>query len=221
MTTMDLEFQNVIDDFETKYGFCFSKPTISTLTIVCRLNKNVILDDIRQNKSLHIRTSKGSKKSKKPYRCFNNSVTIVFDKKKTIKLFSNSRLHITGCTSLTYATSIIDRLISSMEWVDIEICDMRILTLNTTMAIKPKTLISLDKFHHFLTDKNIQSRYTPDVYQGLIIKEIYEKTQKKISFMCFYTGSIIISGVTKPCELQFGLKFLYEILKEMLPIIKT
>lgn len=211
---LDTMFQESIAEFNDKWGMYFSVPSICTTTITCKLTRQPInLDDIRNNKDLSIRTKRG--KRAKTYRSFFNSVTVIFDKKKTVKVFCNGTLHITGCSSIGYAKDIIRRLIENMCWKDTSIDSLKILTLNTTLALNPKRVISLDTCHRILVQKNINARYTPDVYQGLIIKAPCPTTNKVISFLCFYTGSFIVSGVTQPCELSFGLNFLASVFDDM------
>jgi TATA-box binding protein (TBP) (component of TFIID and TFIIIB) len=61
-------------------------------------------------------------------------------------------------------------------------------------------------------------RYTPDIYQGVIIKKLCQ-SGRKISILCFYTGSFILTGVQQPCELESGLVFLLD-MHSILPYLQ-
>lgn len=96
-----------------KYGIS-NKPQISMVTVVCQLaieqpaspdqSKALDLNLVRELCAKHVRKSKSSKKYKddKKYQSFYNSVTLVFGS-KAVKVFSNGKLHITGCKSVTEA----------------------------------------------------------------------------------------------------------------------
>lgn len=183
----------------------FTTPKISTATIVCELNKSFIcFDTLQKNHALVVRTRKS--KGKRAYRPFSNSITLVFDKTKTIKVFRNGTLHITGCTSVSYAHRLVQRLTEQANWVGATIRNSRILTLNTTCHTISKHPVALDALFNVLKSKNRDVRYTPDIYQALILKEVCPKTNRKITLLCFYTGSMIICGVKDPHELDYGFR---------------
>jgi TATA-box binding protein (TBP) (component of TFIID and TFIIIB) len=209
---MDEQFSAVMSVWENEL---FSVPKISTATIVCTLTlKKITLAQVALNKDLSVRTKKG-----KNYRPFNNSLTLVFDGTKTVKVFSNGKLHITGCTTVRYAEELASRFITSMSWDDVGIDNTKILTLNTTVKLEPKKVLSLQDMFHILNkekNKNYNVRYTPDIYQGLVLKAECTETKRLISILTFYTGSFIVCGVRSPEELRFGLSFLYNLMKDNL-----
>jgi TATA-box binding protein (TBP) (component of TFIID and TFIIIB) len=211
-------FATVLDDFVNKatQPLQFEVPRVCMITMVFSLNiKNVNLDEVADNSNLVIRTQKRHKNSKKKYQSFYNSLTVLFDRTKAIKVFRNGSLHVTGCITVAHAYDIVKRFIKTMDWQDTNVSDYKIITHNTCIALSPKTTLCLQSFHEYLLSKDIKSRYTPDVYQGLIIKTVCPETDKRISILCFYTGRFIISAVTQPCELIFGLEFMTDLLADV------
>ena len=211
------------------HGVCpdFTIPSICTATIVFTLNKpQISLQSVLLCKNLNIRTQK-KKNNGKTYRPFSNAITVIFDKTKTIKVFSNGRLHTTGCTHVVYAESLVQRFILAMEWSedDVKITETKILTLNSTFRLMPQTTICLqtmfDKLKLQVKDDNFQVRYTPDIYQGLVLKTKDPKsdTKRNISVLFFYTGSIILCGVREPHELEYGITFIHKLIRDILPSI--
>lgn len=221
---MDNEFRDIMKRFEeVNYGFLTS-PRVCMITSVATLSiKNINIDEITDNARFTVRETR-TKKSRvgKRYKSFYNSKTLVFtEHKKTIKVFRNGRLHITGCISVAQAMDMVSGLIKEISNnMPIVLEDYKILTYNVTFAFAPKKFIDLAKFHEVLQEDKIQSRYTPDVYQGLIIKHECSYTNKQLSFLCFYTGTFIATAVTQPSELSYALEFLPNILRHRHSVIE-
>lgn len=208
----DIEFDEALASCTSM----FTKPYICTATIVCSLigQDKIDINTIRDNNQLHIRQHK-KKKAKKEYRPFFNAVTCVFDNTKTIKVFKNGKLHITGCTTLAHSLDIAQRLVDYMSWTDTSIKNIKILTLNTSLALNPKILLSLEKLKMLLEGfENVFVKYNPDIYQGLILKALCQETERNITILCFYTSSFIITGIREPRELHFALEFLNTLICE-------
>lgn len=217
--SMSFEKHAIDKEFDEALAGCasiFTKPYICTATVVCSLigDDKINIDMIRENKNLTIRQVK-KKKAKKEYRPFFNAVTCVFDNTKTIKVFKNGKLHITGCTTLAHSLNITKRLIDTMNWSETTVKNIKILTLNTSLSLSPKILLSLEKLENILASyKDVYVKYNPDIYQGLILKALCSKTNRNITILCFYTSSFIITGITEPYELQFALSFLNQFITE-------
>ncbi len=234
--SMDEQFSNILkqsDGVQVYEDIKVSNPYICTATIVCKLSVDKIniqsLIDNNDDTSFKIRTTKSKRKI---YRPFSNSITLIFQNKKTIKVFSNGTLHITGCTSINAAHLLVDELCDYLKKTtnndDISIQDTRILTLNTTLKFFSADNLFIDLesarttiLNKYPDENKLMARYNPDIYQGLILKPLFEKTNRKISILCFYTGSFIITGVKCPDELQFGIEFLVEAFRKVFSVQKT
>jgi TATA-box binding protein (TBP) (component of TFIID and TFIIIB) len=217
---MDIYFNTIFQRFATKpRQTVVNIPKISTITLLCTLSiKEVDFDTILNCPKLTIRNT--VKRGKSKYKSFSNSVTLVFDKTKTIKVFRNLTLHITGCKTIQHSHALVKKFIDCMEWSDVNIVTTSILTLNAVLSFKEKTYISLQNIVKYIEkDDHIRVRYDPDTYQGLVIKALCPFTKRYISLLCFYTGSFIISGVKTPLEMWFGLEFIDNMLKIMMDTI--
>ncbi len=204
--SFDLALQSMAE-YKNKNIGC-SKPFITTATIVCCLDVSSInLEDVKRNPHLEIRTSVKSRK--KQYRSFSNSVTVIFDKTKAAKIFVNGKIHITGCTRVAQALSYSKQFCEAMGLHHAKVQSVQILTLNTAFKLDPRQNVRLSALHEALqalvsqqegTDK-LLSRYNPDIYQGLVVKVKHPTTQRKITTLIFYTGTMIVTGVRTDQEL--------------------
>lgn len=178
-------------------------PFVTTATIVCTINiEKIDLDEVKANPMLVVRVKKNTRKL---YRSFSNSVTLLFDKTKAVKVFVNGKLHITGCTRIAQAVGYAEVFCRAMHWPScVTVVQTDILTLNTSYKISPRRNIRLDKFYQIiidLADANITARYNPDIYQGLVMKVTHPTTERKITALMFYTGSVMLTGVRTHEEL--------------------
>jgi TATA-box binding protein (TBP) (component of TFIID and TFIIIB) len=217
MEDFDSGINTVFEDFKS-YNNIFSIPYISTITIVCDINRDVLcLDTIKLHTGLNIRTKKG----RKEYQSFANSITVLFDDTKAIKVFKNGKFHITGCTTVNYAHYLVNKFLSIMNWSEgTFITDTKVLTANSVLKLESKQMLSLPKFKMCLqTEDLLEIRYTPDTYQALIIKVMCPFTNRRLSILCFYTGSFIVTAVTDPIELWFCFKLLCFIMDKHLATI--
>ena len=184
-----------------------SDPAIVTITITSWLldangnRQHIDLDEIRNSPDLVIRTKRRRGRDQRAYVGFSNSVTVVFNGTKTIKVFSNGRLHATGCKTLAEAeTQTLHMLSVIPSWGGRTHAPFSIVTLNTCVRVRD-ACISLDLLQKSMKAAGIMSRYNPDIYQGVVAK-VPCGTGRTVSVMVFYTGTFIIAGVKTPPELE-------------------
>lgn len=206
--TADALFQNAIANMAEykNNSLGTTMPFVTTATIVCTVNvEQIDLEDVKANPLLVVRIKKNTRKL---YRYFSNSVTLLFDKTKAVKVFVNGKLHITGCTRIAQAVGYAEAFCRAMKWPDaVKVIQTDILTLNTSYKISPRRNIRLDKFYQTIVDKadaNITARYNPDIYQGLVMKVMHPITGRKITALIFYTGSVMLTGVRTHEELTYS-----------------
>ena len=196
----DLALQSLAE-YKNK-GIACSNPFITTATIVCCLDVPLIdLQLVKGNPLLDIRTQKSKKKQ---YRAFSNSVTVLFDKTKAAKVFVNGKIHITGCTKVAQAISYSTKFCEAMGLHSATIKSVQIITLNTAFKLEPRQHVRLSALHEAFQQigtESIISRYNPDIYQGLVVKVTHPTTQRKITTLIFYTGTMIVTGVRTDEEL--------------------
>jgi TATA-box binding protein (TBP) (component of TFIID and TFIIIB) len=182
---------------------------ISMMALICDLanvDKTIFnLENIRERCADYVRVSRPSKKvAQKGYRHFNNCVTLVFDK-KAIKAFTNGKLHITGCKSVSCARECVDRFLRLMNMVSASYSLDVIATNVCVRVLQPENTLSLERLQQKLqTEKLVNtSRYNPDIYQGLVAKVTApSNADRQVSVLIFYTGTMIITGIKHPEELR-------------------
>jgi TATA-box binding protein (TBP) (component of TFIID and TFIIIB) len=212
---LDTRFHKVMMDAENR----FSPPKTSTSTIVCTSNINRIdLEALRGMPGLTFREKRRCNEAKKQYRPFSNSVTAVFDKNSTVKVFVNGKFHVTGVKRCSTAFQYVQAIIEKMQIKDARITGIKVLTWNVSFHALPKNTVNLEEAKSQFTKlhgSDLYVRYNPDIYQGLIVKPLCPETDRCISILCFYTGTFIICGVQSPKELEFGFEFLHSTLAKI------
>ena len=180
--------------------------SVSTMTFIATLSCTVNIDKLTKNfqsceypvctlkktKNHHeyTLTKRGKKKLS-----FYNQITINYTDHttKSIKVFSNGRLQMTGITSMNearYAANVVIDILSSIEeyeerphakQFDIVLVNSNFSFKNSLNIIKIKSML----------DRNIfKVEYKPDVYPGLKIKHT-----NGASIFLFSTGNVVITGV--------------------------
>ena len=142
-----------------------------------------------------------------------------------IKLFNTGKLEIPGVKDGNIFDLIIENLITMLKpYVDLYLLpisdnNMEVLVnsnFNCGFYIKRDVLYKILKY-----EKNISTIYDPCSYPGIQCKYNYElnnddgtTTHKKVSFMIFRTGSVLIMGKCKECKLFEMYDFISELLIE-------
>lgn len=140
-----------------------------------------------------------------------------------IKLFNTGKLEIPGVKDENIFDLIIENLIAMLKpYVDLYLLpisdnNMEVLinsNFNCGFYIKRDVLYKILKY-----EKNISTIYDPCMYPGIQCKYNYEinnddgtSTHKKVSFMIFRTGSVLIMGKCK----EFILFEMYEVISKLL-----
>lgn len=188
--------------------------SLSTITMICDLSCSInikALSDNFMSCNFPICSLKKTKahdeyeltKRGKTKKSFYNQITINFcdHTKKSIKVFSNGRLQITGLVSVYDAEFAVNTLIKilsiSSGSIDVDpqsvyVKDISIAMINSNFSFNfgldiLKLKRKLESF------KSVSVIYNPDVYPGLKVKH---KTNNGISsIFIFSTGNVVITGV--------------------------
>jgi TATA-box binding protein (TBP) (component of TFIID and TFIIIB) len=141
-------------------------------------------------------TKRGKKKLS-----FYNQITINYSDHttKSIKIFSNGRLQMTGITSLNEAKKSAEIISDIIKAVDPKIKEIipskfQIALINSNFSFKNS--LNIIKLRHYITDCKIE--YKPDVYPGLKIKH----NETNASIFLFSTGNVVITGVKSLKSIQ-------------------
>jgi len=212
---MDLEsYSEKYVKFMTAVRLNHHNVNISTITLICNLNKEKL--DIpffteRFNKQdVTIKVSKSNKefeisKRGKIKKTFFNQVTLNYTdiSKKSIKIFSNAKLQITGISSYWECNHVMTMV---LRWLNeifasecIEISHSYIGMINSNFSMNQK--LDLPGLNNILNrNDKVMSIYNPESYPAINMKIVndehveYTHAKSTISIFIFGTGNIVITG---------------------------
>jgi TATA-box binding protein (TBP) (component of TFIID and TFIIIB) len=152
----------------------------------------------------YVETKRGKMK-----KSFYNQITIQYKDTttKSIKIFSNGKLQITGITSLNEASEVANLITGILNTVfdcdKYAVTSLEIGMINTNFSFGRKIdIITLREMLNVFP--NVSIDYEPDVYPGLKIK--YYKS----SIFIFTTGNVLITGVKSLEEVKDSLRFVVD-----------
>jgi hypothetical protein len=202
------------------------------------LNESIIKIEkrgvLRRGESSRDKIKRRSKQEVKTKTGFgHNSITIVMMnggkgfpiKEITIKIFQNGVFHLTGILDDSYDSECM-RILCDMLWKVPgavlekphiwEIIRRRVVLMNYTTELNPKTTIPRETFYNVLKKlPEINVCYNPDVYPGIKIQFENNWTAKM-----FRTGKIILTGITTKDDCAKFVIILESLLKKYLPKTK-
>ena len=196
---------------------------VSTITLICDLNveticiqtfcenfeePNITMKVCKPNTEVEVTKRGRVKKS------FYNQVTLNYKdiSKKSIKIFSNGKLQITGLTSYyecevltNYVISILRRTLTNE---DISVTRRYVGMINSNFSVK--TNLDLQKLNKILNKKvNVMSIYNPESYPAINMKYT-QSNGTTISIFIFGTGNIVITGGKTLAHMRASYDFIYE-----------
>jgi TATA-box binding protein (TBP) (component of TFIID and TFIIIB) len=150
---------------------------------------------------LRIPGEKKDGRKRKTSKSFFNSVTAVYNpdgkRKRCVKVFSNGRLHVTGCQtredSLDAATRVA-RVMSCNIKGSAKLLMMNVCVNVSHFCEAHNILLNLhhmeQAFKRVSSTSNISTSYDPNIYHGLRIKYPDLGT-----LLCFASGNVILAGI--------------------------
>ena len=212
--------------------------SLSTMTIIAQLNGEIDITLLNRNfkspmhplctiipaKEHHEYelTARGKKK-----KSFYNQTTIRFKDHttKSIKVFSNGRLQITGITSVVEASDvskIVCNIVNNIHQCSrhtLELDNVSIAMINTNFSYNCG--IDIVKLQFLLrSKKNMIVSFDPDRYPGLNIKHT-NSDASKTSILFFGTGNVVITGVKSFKGILEAFSTVTEVVRENLSELKT
>jgi TATA-box binding protein (TBP) (component of TFIID and TFIIIB) len=212
---------------------------LSTITMICDLSTSIdtkALSENFQSPDYPICTLKKTKahdeyevsKRGKTKKSFYNQTTINYSdhSTKSIKVFSNGRLQMTGLSSVNDARKAVNVLKTvfkasrgSVNTTDINIVASSIAMINSNFSFNVGIDIIKLKKHLEKKYDTIRIIYNPEVYPGLKIKHT---TSRGISSLfVFTTGNVVITGVKSIQEIEESFLLIAQNVNANLDIFKT
>lgn len=190
---------------------------LSTMTIVARTTVHRVCRD-----SMAIAASlvdgdgplglSVSKHRKRPRLTFYNQITLKHGS-KSIKVFDNGTMHVTGCASLEEFSRVVKAVCTLMEetagiaeCVRVTDFDIQMMNLNLC-AGKP---LYLREMHDICSSMGLTASYDADVYPGLNVKLMVG--DRRVTVLMFKSGKVIMTGAKAPTELDEAHKIITDVL---------
>lgn len=198
---------------------------VSTITLICNLNVDRIcmqtFCDNFDESSVEMKRNKRNKefevtKRGKIKRSFFNQVTLNYSdiSKKSIKVFSNGKLQMTGLTSCLECNQVANMV---NGWLKkylhddaIHITKMYIGMINSNFSVM--TNLDLIRLNVILNqDKHVVSIYNPESYPAINMK--YVDGAVSVSIFIFATGNIVITGGKRLSDMRTAYSFVEGVIR--------
>ena len=215
---------------------------ISTMTMICDLNCEIDIQKLGTNftsPDFPVFTIKQTKrhdeyeltKRGKTIKSFYNQITLnyVDHSTKSIKLFSNGRLQITGAASVNDTIKAVNNVISVLKLSKDVVTNIdhdkispksaKIAMINSNFSFNMCLDILKLKKKLEETCKSMSIIYNPDVYPGLKIK--HTTRYGTSSIFVFTTGNVVITGVKSIQEIHESFSVISDIVNNNILQFKT
>lgn len=197
---------------------------ISTITAICEISINKVdlnkfNEYITNTKNVTTKHSKNHDeytvtKRGKVRKTFFNQLTINYKdiSKKSIKIFLNGKLQLTGLSSLFECKLVIEMI---CKWLSecflerITYNNFKIGMINSNFMINHT--INLEKLQYYLINNhsNANIRFEPDTYPAINVKSLFDN---KVSIFIFGSGNIVITGAKTLSEIKTAYEYISQIL---------
>ena len=146
---------------------------------------------------------------------FYNQATIEYvDKysKKSVKIFPNCTIHITGCYSLNDCDLVVKQLCCMFNTIlgltNITCDKCRIVMINTNFSIN--SVLDLSAVINVMKRNGCIVTFNPETYSAVKIKFVPGQGMKQITASIFSSGKIIITGAVNLMEIVAAYRFILQ-----------
>lgn len=197
---------------------------VSTITLICNLNVERLciatFCEVFNESGVDVKRCKPNKefevtKRGKIKKTFFNQVTLNYKdiSKKSIKVFSNGKLQITGLTSYlecNYVAQMVTKwLQKALSNTDIKVTHMYVGMINSNFSVKKN--LDLVRLNQLLnTHNNVMSIYNPESYPAINMK--YIDDTMSVSIFVFGTGNIVITGGKELEHMRKAYQFIHHVI---------
>lgn len=197
---------------------------MTTITMLSKYNREIDIDTVekvfRRIRKINIKRT-GSKGPgfiwRRKYTTFYNQISLTYQddySNKSVKVFPNGSIHVTGASSLFDCHRIMDQLTlifqMLLKWPkDTVYENPRIVMINTNYSLN----WSIDQYaviEKLENDGRFQVDYDPANYSAIKVKFEPGPGMKKIAANIFGSGNIIITGAQTLKEIAYAYRILNE-----------
>ena len=212
-----------LDSIRKKYEHPPSWIRITTITMLCKFQKEIDLIKVREafaTGPIRIRR-KGALTNGFEWSLrettFYNQVTVGYEDQysnKSIKIFPNGSFQVAGCSDLRDCRRIVRQLtflLGDIFETVLSTDNLRVVMINTNFSMNSSVDLS-----HVLTilenDNDFEVSFNPDRYSAVKAKFCPADNTKKVTASIFSTGKIIVTGAETLREIALA----YEVLNQKL-----
>lgn len=190
--------------------------------MACKIDQEMEIETLRQvfNKPVKIRLSK----SKNFFTWslkengFYNQVTIEYidgTSKKSIKIFPNGTVHVTGCSDVDDCYKVMHMIQSVLQKklkITFKMNDFKIFMINTNFSMN--STLNLQKVINILKQRDYNISFNPEVYSAVKVKFKPGVDMKSITASIFSSGCILITGAVNLKEITESYRILVNSLSD-------
>lgn len=149
---------------------------------------------------------------------FFNQITVEYiDKfsKKSIKLFPNGSIHVTGCSDLVDCHRVMAQVkfcILKFTGKIVKTFDFKILMINANFSIN--SMLNLNMVSSMAEKAGCLVSFKPEIYSAVKIKFVPGPNMKRITASVFSSGCVLITGAQNLREITSSYKLMFEILDD-------
>ena len=129
---------------------------------------------------------------------FFNQITVEYVdefSKKSIKLFPNGSIHVTGCSDIVDCHRVIDQVkfcIRKFTGKPVKAFDFKILMINANFSMN--SMLNLNMVSSLAEDTGCIVSFKPEIYSAVKIKFVPGPGMKRITASVFSSGCVLITG---------------------------
>jgi TATA-box binding protein (TBP) (component of TFIID and TFIIIB) len=208
---------------------------VSTITLICVLNiDNVDLKHFVnefKHENVHIKVPPVKTGTTKMKKTFYNQITLNYRdiSNKSIKLFSNGKLQITGLTSFFECDIVLKKITGWLNDVfkttNIAVTNAYVGMLNINFSVQ--NTIDLQGLNRVLNSfDNVMAVYNPETYPAINVKLqksdefTFASKGNSVSLFVFGTGNIVVTGTKSLEQAMFAYDFIIDVFAKSKEVFK-
>jgi TATA-box binding protein (TBP) (component of TFIID and TFIIIB) len=148
---------------------------------------------------------------------FFNQITVEYVdefSKKSIKLFPNGSIHVTGCSDLVDCHRVMKQVkfcIYKFTKKTVKVFDFKILMINANFSMN--SMLNLNMVSSLSENSGCIVSFKPEIYSAVKIKFVPGPGMKRITASVFSSGCVLITGAQNLKEITSSYNFMINILR--------
>lgn len=150
---------------------------------------------------------------RRKYTTFYNQVSLSYTdcySTKSVKLFTNGTVHISGCTNLFESVDVMEQVKAILQvilkWsVPVKYSNPRILMINSNFSLNYE-VDQYEIIERLRKNPMFKISFTPEKYSAVKVKFKPMPNMKRVTVMIFRTGNIVINGAVTLKEIAYAYK---------------